>query len=43
MTPHRLKSFSYTRSLDDLVLLSVLRFPAVLLAYAFGLGHRQQR
>ena len=43
MTPHRINRFHYTRSLDDLVLLSVVRFLSALLAYAYGLGQRQQR
>lgn len=43
MTPHSLKHFQYTSCLEDLILLSVAQCPAVLLAYALGLGHRQQR
>ncbi|KAK9793203.1 hypothetical protein WJX73_006067 [Symbiochloris irregularis] len=43
ITPHSIRHFRYRRSLDDLVLLSCVRFVAVLLAYACGLGRQRQR
>ena len=38
-----LASFSWFRNVEDVVLLSVLRFVAVLLAYGFGAGRAYQR